>query len=177
MDAALISSLSVLGGSLVGALTSLASTWVTQAHQDRRELLSKRIADRETLYANFISEASRAQVDSLEHSLERIDCLVPLYVLVGHTRLSSSEPVITCAEKVMREIAAGYCRPYLTRTQFGQMALGTQGREHADPLAEFSNLCRQELRNMTDGFSLHHKRRQSTRQKPPDILPVGTHKQ
>jgi hypothetical protein len=114
MDAALVSALSVAGGSLVGAMTTLASTWLTQRHSDRRERLAKALADRETLYATFISEASRVLIESFDHSLDRIDSLLPLYTLVGRIRLSSSQAVVTSAETLMREIVERYSRPNLT---------------------------------------------------------------
>ena len=145
MDAASISALSVLGGSVVGALTSLASTWLTQQQRDRRELLGKQIDDRETLYANFISEASRAVVDSLAHNLKRIDGLIPLYALFGRIRLSSSEAVVSAVEKVITEIIAEYFRPKLTAVQVQETAFSPQGKRWADPLKEFSHVCREEL--------------------------------
>ena len=159
LDSVSISALAVLGGSLVGALTSLVSTWLTQQHVDRRELLGKRIADRETLYANFISEAARALLDSLDHSLDNVGGLIPLYTLFGRIRLSSSEAVVTAGEKVINEIIAGYCRPNLTKAQFQEMALGSQGRQRADPLAKFSLVCREELRALAEGGSFTHARK------------------
>jgi len=148
MDSAFVSALSVLGGSLVGALTSLASTWLTQQHQDRREMLGKQIEDREKLYADFISEASRAVVDSLAHSLDRIDGLIPLYALFGRIRLSSSEIVVTAAEKVITEIIAEYFRPKTAAAKVPELVFTPQGHRWADPLADFSHVCREELRTL-----------------------------
>lgn len=42
--------LAAIFGSLVGALGSSVSTWITQRHQDRRDLLAKKIFYREALY-------------------------------------------------------------------------------------------------------------------------------
>ena len=47
MDSAIITALAALGGSIVGALGTLASTSVTQRHHDRRELLASQVAHRE----------------------------------------------------------------------------------------------------------------------------------
>ena len=150
MDSVSISALSVLGGSLVGALTSLASTWLTQQHQDRRKTLGKQIEDRETLYASFISEASRAVVDSLARSLDRIDELIPLYALFGRIRLSSSKTVVTAAEKVITEIIAEYFRVKSTAVKVPETVLSPQAHRWADPLGEFSHVCREELRALAD---------------------------
>lgn len=161
MDSASISALSVVGGSVVGALTSIVSTWLTQRQHARSELLGKRLADRETLYAGFISEASRAVVDAFTHSLDRIDGLIPLYALFGRIRLSSSEAVITAAEKVMDGILAAYVHPKPTALQVQEMAFSTKGQRHLDPLAEFSRVCRAELHALSsrDGFFVRSRKK------------------
>ena len=57
---ATLTALSAVGGSVVGALGSSVSAWVAQRHQDRRELLAKKISHREKLYSDFIDESARA---------------------------------------------------------------------------------------------------------------------
>jgi len=167
MDPVSISALCVLGGSLGGALTSLVSTWLTQQHLDRRELLGKQIADRETLYANFISEAARALVDSLDHNLHNMGGLIPLYTLFGRIRLSSSNSVMTAGEKVITEILAGYSRPNLTAAQFQEIMASLNNHERADPLAEFSLVCREELRAMAVGGFARARKGPSPKKKTP----------
>lgn len=160
MDAASISALSVVGGSLVGALTSLASTWLTQQQQDRRELLGKQVDDREMLYADFIAEASRAVVDSLAHGRDRIDGLIPFYALFGHIRLSSSEALVTAAEKVITEIIAEYFRLKSAPMKVQESTFSPKGQHWADPLKDFSHVCREELRFLAQngGYSPRKKR-------------------
>ena len=41
--------------SLVGTLGSSISTWITQRHQDQRDLLAKKIFHREELYSDFVT--------------------------------------------------------------------------------------------------------------------------
>ena len=53
-----IIALAALCGSLVGALGSSLSTWITQRHQGRRDLLAKKLFHREELYSDFISESA-----------------------------------------------------------------------------------------------------------------------
>jgi hypothetical protein len=57
-----------LFGSLTGALASSVSTWITQRHQDRRDLLAKRIFYREQLYSDFINEGAHAIADAIQHT-------------------------------------------------------------------------------------------------------------
>ena len=59
MNPASISALAAIVGSIVGALGSGASTWVTQRLQERREFLNKKFAQREQLYSDFISETAK----------------------------------------------------------------------------------------------------------------------
>ncbi len=153
MDAALVSALSVAGGSLVGALTTLASTWLTQRHSDRRDRLAKTIADRETLYATFISEASRVLIESLDHSLAQIDILLPLYTLVGRIRLGSSQTVVTTAETLMRDVVNRYSRPNLTPAEIQALILSPELQKHVDPMVAFSSVCRGELLALAKGHN------------------------
>ncbi|PYL29592.1 MAG: hypothetical protein DMF45_05260 [Verrucomicrobia bacterium] len=70
LNPASISALAAIFGSLTGALASSLSTWITQRHQDRRDLLAKRIFHREQLYSDFISESARAVADAIQHSFQ-----------------------------------------------------------------------------------------------------------
>lgn len=67
---ATVSALAGLFGSFVGAFSSTVSAWVTQRHHDRNDLLAKKIAHREQLYSDFISESARAMVDGMQHKFE-----------------------------------------------------------------------------------------------------------
>lgn len=58
LDPASISALAAILGA------SSVSTWITQRHQDRRDLPTKRIFHREQLYSDFIRETARAMGDA-----------------------------------------------------------------------------------------------------------------
>jgi hypothetical protein len=60
MNSGMITALAAISGSLVGALGSAVGTWITQRHQDRRDLLGKQIVRREVLYSDFIAESALA---------------------------------------------------------------------------------------------------------------------
>ena len=164
MDPTLLSALAVLGGSLVGAMTSIVSTWLTQQHQDRRELLGKHYADREALYSGFISEAARAVVDAMATRVNRIDGLIPLYALYGRIRLSSSDRVVASAQRVIANIIAEYARPTAMPAEIQALATSTKGHPPIDPLAEFSRVCREELRVMADSGTMTREQRRQARQ-------------
>src|SRR5580700_8446224 len=106
-----ITGLAAIFGSLVGALGSSISTWITQRHQDRRELLAKRIFHREQLYSDFISESARAMADAVQHNFQDPNKLTPTYALLSRIRLSSSGDVLASAERVIKHIIRTYSEP------------------------------------------------------------------
>ena len=132
--------LAAIAGSLVGALGSAITTWITARHQDRRDLLGKQIAQREALYADFIGESSRLLVDAMEHNASDLQKLLPIYALLSRIRLRSSEHVLHKAEQVINTIMSTYPRPNLTVEQIQSQAMTKQ-----DPLIQFSDICRTEL--------------------------------
>ncbi|SRR5216684_2244718 len=134
-----ISALAAIFGSLTGALTSSVSTWITQRHQDRRDLLAKRIFHREQLYSDFISESARTMADAVQHNFQDPSKLVPTYALLSRIRLSSSANVLESAEGVIQHIMIAYSEPNLTpeEIQFGA--------RREDRLREFSEIWRAEL--------------------------------
>ena len=61
-----IPALAAIFGSLVGALGSSISTSIPQRHQDRRDLLARKIIHLEQSYSDFITERARVLVDALD---------------------------------------------------------------------------------------------------------------
>src|ERR1700756_3664580 len=104
MNPGSITALAAIFGSLVGALGSSISTWITQRHEDRRDLLARKVFHREQLYSDFITESARLLVDALEHDVSDPKNLIPAYALLSRIRLSSSPDVLANAEAVVREI-------------------------------------------------------------------------
>jgi hypothetical protein len=142
-DPAGISALAAIFGSLTGALASSVSTWITQKHQDRRDLLAKRIFYREQLYSDFISESAHALADAIQHNLQDPNNLTPAYALLSRIRLSSSTDVLASAERVIQHIISTYSEPNLTPDEIQSRAAKSE-----DPLREFSDICRADLKAM-----------------------------
>ena len=142
-DPASISALAAIFGSLTGALGSSVSTWITQRHQDRRDLLAKRIFQREQLYSDFISESVRAMADAIQHNFQDPSMLLPTYALLSRMRLSSSTDVLVSAERVIQHIIDTYSEPNLTPEE-----IQSNAGKRQDPLRQFSNICRAELEVM-----------------------------
>jgi hypothetical protein len=142
-NSVIVTALAAIAGSLVGALGSAVGTWITARHQDRRDLLGKQIARREALYSDFIGESARLLVDAMQHNVSDLQKLLPVYALLSRIRLSSSEPVLQTAEKVVQTIVQTYPQPNLTAEQIESRAVNGQ-----DPLRQFSDTCRTELESL-----------------------------
>ena len=145
---ATISALAAIFGSLAGALASSVSTWITQKHQDQRDLLAKRIFHREQLYSDFISETARAYADAIEHNFQDLNKLVPTYAVLSRIRVSSSSDVLASAERVVTQIVMTYSEPNLTSEEIQSRAAA----KGDDPLRDFSTICRRELESLWKGL-------------------------
>src|SRR5438067_1193592 len=141
MDAPFFTALAAAGGSIVGAAASVSTTWINQRKQTVRELTQASHREREELYGEFITEASRLAVDALSHSLESLEKLVTLYGILGRIRLISSAEVLAEAEACCQRIFKLYARPNITVEQIGS----SFEPEKLDPLKPFSSACRAEL--------------------------------
>ena len=140
MNAAITAPLAAIAGSLVGALGSSVATWISARHQDRRDMLGKQLVRREALYSDFISESVRLLVDAMQHNGNDLQKLLPIYALISRIRLSSSQPVLQEAERVINIIVSTYPQPNLTAEEIELRAMNGE-----DPLRKFSDICRSEL--------------------------------
>ena len=122
LNPASISALAAIFGSLVGASGSAVTAWIGQRHQDRRDLLAKKIFHREQLYSEFISESAKVIVDAAQHTFQDPSRLIPMYAVLGHIRLSSSPTVVECAERLVKVVLNAYSEPNLTPEEFHSRA-------------------------------------------------------
>ena len=68
MNPAYLSAFAALAGSLIGGLTTILSTWLTQHAQSRAQHVAQDLSTRQELYKNFIEEASRLYADAFERA-------------------------------------------------------------------------------------------------------------
>jgi hypothetical protein len=146
MDPGYFSVFAALAGSVIGGLTSLGASWLTQRTQVRAQQLTHDIASREELYKDFIEEASKLYADALEHDTADISKLVALYASVSRMRVLSSPPVVENAERVMRVIVETYLGPNKT---FRELSETLKNGQEIDLLRDFGDACRKELRRFT----------------------------
>jgi len=133
--------IAALLGSLIGGLTSLGASWLSQYAHWRAQ---RRIADlsrRDELYRSFVEEASRAYIDAFEHSTANVSSLVNVYALISRMRMVSSPNIVESGESVARMIIATYLAPNRTLKDVP----AALENDAVDPLRDFSNACRDEL--------------------------------
>ena len=148
MNGGIISALAAITGAFVGGLASLASTWVGERSRQRRDLLQREIAKRETTYSEFIERASRLYVASATHRIDddeaEVAGMVSLYAISSRVRLFASDHVIKEAEKIIDRIVRQYGADNLSAEQLRMSAAETRD----DPLKAFSVICRFELQDL-----------------------------
>lgn len=140
MSTMYVPALAAFGGSAFGAVSSLASGWVTQRRRMRERQHARSFSLREGLYRSFVEEASRLYADALVRDESEIAELVRLYALVGRMRIVSSNDVVSAAERTGRLIIETYLAPSRT---FAELAASLE--EDIDPLRDFGEACRREL--------------------------------
>jgi hypothetical protein len=122
MNANVVTALAALLGSVAGASAAIATTWISQRSQTRRELAKSEMRKRETLYGAFITEAARLLSDAFDHTLDKPETLVKLYAILGRIRLvialiccswvwSSSRAAPHCAVRRWRSSPSTYFVP------------------------------------------------------------------
>jgi hypothetical protein len=139
-----IAALAAALGSLAGGVTSLAASWITHRTEAVRVLSEWKLRERETLYKEFITEASRLTVNASAHSLDEPDRLVTLYGVLSCIRLMSGDEVVRQGEACCRRIVELYGMPNLTAEQFCAVVRDRK-LDEIDPLKDFSTACRNEL--------------------------------
>jgi hypothetical protein len=146
MNAAYVSALAALAGSVIGGVTTFAAAWVTQRQQANVQVRLQEKTRRQDLYKQFIEEASKLYVDSLVHDEPAISSLVSLYALINKMRVVSSLGVVERADKITRSIVENYFLPNKTLPELHAMVKSGG----LDPLRDFSEACHEELSALTD---------------------------
>ena len=142
MDGALLSTVSALAGTAIGAISSLGSTWLSTKAQTRTARLAAERAKREDIYSRFMDELAKLYADALNNVGVDNDRLTNAYALNGRIALYASEPVNDAAEQALRyivDLALGSKRsPEDVRALMDQ--------PEANVIRAFAECCRAELR-------------------------------
>jgi hypothetical protein len=143
MDPAILSAVSALAGSLIGGVSTLTASWLSQRGQFRAQALVHEAVKRETLYAEFIIEASKRLTEAWSRQAESPEVIAGLYSALDRMRLTSSTEVIRVAEQVVRQVLEAYAE---ANKSFDELRELVRKEDEFDPLRDFAEACRTELR-------------------------------
>ncbi len=142
MDSAYISAFAALAGTAIGGLASFATSWVTQQAQTRAQRIAAEKDARAALFGRFLDEAAKLYSDALQNRRDDVTALMGIYGLTNRIRLLSSPEVVDAADTLVRVIVDTYLSPNMTMAQMRENWIG----RHVDPLRDFAEACRKELR-------------------------------
>jgi hypothetical protein len=148
MDVAFISGLSALAGSIIGGVTSAATTWMNQRAQARVAWLANDLSRRENLFRDFIIAASKTYGEATQTNEPQLQDLIALYALISRMRVRCTPRTVACAEKVADTTVNSYFAPKMT---IGQLHALIKSGKGVDPFKEFAEAARDELQEV---FSL-----------------------
>ena len=97
LDQPVIVAFAALAGSVVGACSSVAATFIGQRLQARWSRLGAELEEREKLYGIFVEEAVHLYTDSLQRSAIEPAKIMRLYSKMARIRLASTDQVLHAA--------------------------------------------------------------------------------
>ena len=144
MNPSVIPALAALLGAVIGGLTSVLASWLTQRTQVRAEWIAQDRIRRGELYRDFIEEATKCYVDALQHNKPDLAMLGSLYAKIGRMRVQSSHEVADQADVIARKIVDTYLAPDKSFVEIREMLADGS----IDILNTFSDACRAEIASL-----------------------------
>jgi len=144
MDNSVISALAALAGAMIGGLTSVLASWMTQRTVARAQWLAQDKVRRQELYKEFLEDASKCYIDALQHDKADIPALVGLYAKIGRMRVLSSPKVVASAEQIAKKTLDAYLEPDRGFLELRDMVNSSA----IDVLSKFSAACREEFETL-----------------------------
>lgn len=144
MDQAYISTISALSGTIIGGLTSFATSWLVQNAQARAARLAIERTKREDLYGRFLDTLSLLYSEAL--TSEKLDYfkLVNVFALKGRIMLLSTPPVVDSADRCVKTMVDLYMGPPMTPDAVRAL----MDNREADIFRSFTEVCREELQRL-----------------------------
>jgi hypothetical protein len=139
---AYLSAVAALVGTFVGGITSIATSWLGQQRQTKEQRRARQKDELQSLYKQFILDASKLYGDALVHNTTEIPNLVDIYATLNRMRVLSSPKVIAAADDALRIIVATYAKENATFSGIRQSI----GQGFPDPLRAFSEAAHEELK-------------------------------
>ena len=147
IDPAMLTPVSLLLGALTGGCASLWTAIYTQRCQNRLQRVASEIAKRETVYADFVMNASNLLLKAyVRDEIALGGEEQRLIGLINRMRLFAPSDVVKGAEAVLRTIVEISLKPGIELRRLANEALSES--LDPDPLLSFSSICRADLDNI-----------------------------
>jgi hypothetical protein len=144
LDAAILSTVSALAGTAIGALSSLGSTWMSTQAQARAARLAAERTKREEVYGRFMDELARLFASALNNVGVDYEQLTSAFALSGRIALYASEPVNEAASQALRYVVDLALGPKRSAEEMRAM----MDNRDANVIGAFAERCRAELRTL-----------------------------
>lgn len=141
MDAGVLSTISALAGTAIGALSTLASNWMTSASQAKSARLAREREERERVYGQFMEVLAQLYAGALKSTGVNFDLLSQAYAINGRIALHATQPVTDAANAALRFIVD----IAMTPPQSDAETRALMDRPEADVITLFARACREEL--------------------------------
>lgn len=147
IDTATLNPFFALIGALAGGSASLVAAIYTQRFQNRLQRAASEATKRETVYADFVMNASSSFVNAYVKDSVALDGDEQRLIgLINRMRLFAPADVISEAEEVLKTIVDILLKPSIEIRQLAKQAI-SEGLDQ-DPLLAFSSVCRADLDNV-----------------------------
>jgi hypothetical protein len=144
IDPAILSPVSMLLGALTGGCASLCAAIYTQRNQNSLQRVAGEIAKRETVYADFVMNASNLLLNAYVRDEIVLGCEEQRLIgLINRMRLFAPPDVVKGAEVVLRAIVEISLKPGIEIRRLAKEALSES--LDPNPLLSFSLICRADL--------------------------------
>jgi hypothetical protein len=144
MDAAILSTISALAGTAIGALSSLGSTYLSTQAQARAARLAAERAKREDIYGRYMDEMARLYASALNEVGVDYERLTNAFALNGRIALYAGQPVVDSADSALRFVVDVALGPKRSPEEMRAM----MDRSEANVISAFARSCRDELQAM-----------------------------
>jgi hypothetical protein len=144
IEPAILSAASALTGAFMGGGASLVAALYTQRCQGRLQRITREVTKRESVYADFIMNASKSLLNAYLYDEIRLDDEQQALIGVANRmRLFAPMKVIEEAERVIRTLIQISLEPGVDLRKFATTELAES--RHPDLLLPFSVACRADL--------------------------------
>ena len=144
MDSAYLSAVSALAGTVIGGVTSFATTWLTTRSQARAARLAAEHNRREDVYGRFMDELSAMYGGVLATGAMDYARLAAAFALRGRIMVMATKPVFDTADEALRLVVDLAMAP--PQTDEEKRRLMDDAR--MDAISKFAVACRRELEEL-----------------------------